>query len=44
MKIELVVATIAGVVAVISALFTYMAQTSAAKSQADVALLQLAAQ
>lgn len=44
MKIELVVATIAGIVAVISALFAYMAQTSAAKSQSDVALLQLAAQ
>lgn len=44
MKVELVVAIIAGVVAVISALVAYIAQTSAAKSQSDVSLVQLAAQ
>ena len=44
MKIELVVAIIAGVVALISALVAYVAQASAAKSQTDIALIQLAAQ
>ena len=44
MKVELLVAIIAGCVAAISALFAYMAQISAAKSQSDIALIQLAAQ
>ena len=44
MKIELVVAIIAGIVALVSALFAYMAQTSATKIQSDIALTQLAAQ
>ena len=44
MNLELVVASIAGVVAVVSALIAYIAQVSAAKSQSQVALVQLAAQ
>jgi Tfp pilus assembly protein PilE len=44
MKIELVVAIIAGVVAIISAFVAYIAQTNAAKAQADIAIIQLAAQ
>ena len=44
MKVELVVAVIAGAAALISALFAYTAQVSAAKSQADIALMQLAVQ
>jgi hypothetical protein len=44
MKVELTVATIAGVFAVISALFAYWAQVSAASSQRKVAIVQLAAQ
>lgn len=44
MKVELIVAIIAGIVAVVSALVAYMAQISAAKSQSQIALIQLAAQ
>jgi hypothetical protein len=44
LQLELVVAIIAGIVAVVSALIAYMAQVSAARSQSQVALLQLSAQ
>ena len=44
MKPELIVAAIAGVVAVVSAVIAYTAQVSATKSQAQVALIQTAAQ
>lgn len=44
MKVELIVAIIVGIVAVVSALVAYMAQISAAKSQSQIALIQLAAQ
>ena len=42
MKLELVVAIIAGLVAIISAVVAYIAQTASVKAQADVALVQLA--
>ena len=42
MKVELVVAIIAGLVAIISAVVAYIAQTASVKAQADVALVQLA--
>jgi hypothetical protein len=44
MNLELTVAIIAGAVAVASALIAYSAQVSAAKSQSQIALVQLAAQ
>ena len=44
MKLELVVAVISGFVAIASALVAYMAQTSAARSQSQIALIQLSAQ
>ncbi len=44
MKLELVIAIIAGVVAVISALIAYTAQVSASRSQSNAAMTQLAAQ
>ena len=44
MKLELVVAAIAGLVAISSAVIAYMAQVSAAQSQAQIALVQTATQ
>ena len=41
MKIELVVAVISGLVAIASAIVAYMAQSSAAKSQSEIAVMQL---